>query len=454
MLDSASGFLAQSVPALLWFLLFSVPPFAGWWLLFRLPLGRRRFACRITVDAPAALIWRLLDPRGPKGGFNLLHETRDKRRAPHSEKPFVRLVEEREAGEGKGRIVCEAAGARVVADVDGTGDRTQLTVLYEKPVTGLLDYELTRLALTRELTALGDAALGHGVETAPLFRFAGWRLALLGVVTGLAMAALLLAPAFYLALNALGVSMDALLATPEALALILQLAGVATLLLFGLLLAVTLIHEFGHALALAAFGHREIVISLAPFGGGVSIGAHDHADAFEAGVVGLAGPALSALAAFVVQPAPSELSELARGLASAEPDYAAALVGVARQAFVLLTLLYNIPNLLPWAGSDGARAVAALCRPGRAQQVAAGLLTALLALLFARADDLVAFGLMFLALEWFNRRPALAMDSPDSPGRRRLAVAAGLALVVGLYAHEAALLRQIDLPAALSVTRA
>jgi hypothetical protein len=201
----------------------------------------------------------------------------------------------------------------------------------------------------------------------------------------------------------------------------------------------------GHALALAAFGHRGITVSLIPFGGGVALGARDYANAFEAGVVSLAGPALSALVAYAFLPDPSRLSVLLQGVAAgATPDYVAALTAFSGAVFAFLTLLINIPNVLPWTGSDGALALGAIFESRKLRLLAAGAATALLAFVFAGIDDLLPFGLLFLALTWWNRKRAgaPARDLPEE--WRRVAVAAGFALVVMLYAQEAATLRQVD----------
>ncbi|PPD40473.1 MAG: hypothetical protein CTY15_14775 [Methylocystis sp.] len=78
------------------------------------------------------------------------------------------------------------------------------------------------------MAALEDSVLGRDARAAPLFRFAGWRLALFSVVTGFVMALLLLAPAFYVALKSMSVSAEALSADPLALGFIVALAlGVA-----------------------------------------------------------------------------------------------------------------------------------------------------------------------------------------------------------------------------------
>ncbi len=291
--------------------------------------------------------------------------------------------------------------------------------------------------------------LGRDAKAAPLFRFSGWRLALLGVASGVVMVLLVLAPAFYVTLKSMDISAEALFADPGALAFLAALALGVALYLSTLLIAVTLVHEMGHALALAAFGHRGVTVSLIPFGGGVALGARDHANAFEAGAVSLAGPALSALIAFAVMPEPARLSALMQGLVGAAPQYGAAVVAFSGAAYVLLTLLVNVPNILPWTGSDGALALGAMFRCQRTRQIATGLFAALLAIVFAGTDDLLPFGLMFAALSWFNRRRPEAAAPSDAGGWRPLTVAAGLAVVVGLFAHEASTLRAIDwLPSA------
>ncbi|PPD40472.1 MAG: hypothetical protein CTY15_14770 [Methylocystis sp.] len=58
------------LPSLLWFLIYSIPPLAGWWLCFRAPFGRRKFYRRLTIAAPVETVWRLLDPA--QGGFAFL----------------------------------------------------------------------------------------------------------------------------------------------------------------------------------------------------------------------------------------------------------------------------------------------------------------------------------------------------------------------------------------------
>lgn len=451
------------LPSLLWFAIYSIPPLAGWWLCFRAPLGRPRFRRSAVIPAPMEAVWRVIDPRGPQGGWTFLYETREaapvaqeplvlamERRPRHSHQPFTRAEEEcaiDEAARRVTRIERDADGARCAVALTDEGAGTRVSVDYESRTTGLLAHELTRLGLSRDLAGLADAVLGRNAKAAPLFRFSGWRLALLGVVSGVAMVALILAPAFYVALKSLGVSFEALLSDPRALAFLLALAFGIALFLSALLIAATLVHEMGHALALAAFGHRGITVSLIPFGGGVALGARAYANAFEAGAVSLAGPALSALVALALLPEPDSLSGLMQSLTSrAEPgpDYGAVLLAVSGAVFAFLTLLINVPNVLPWTGSDGALALDAIFGGRRVRQVAAGLFAAMLAFVFAGLDDLLPFGLMFLALSWFNRKEA-RQAAPDAPeGWRRLAVAAGLALVVGLYAHEASTLRRID----------
>jgi hypothetical protein len=451
--------------ALLLFIVYSIPPLAGWWVCLRMPLGRRRFRRSHRIPASLDAVWDALDPRGAYGGWNFLYEIRQAqpisqsplilrldRRPRHSEAAFERIDETCAVAEGARHIFRQTrAPGGAVCDITLSQDRAGaiVSLLYETPITGLLAYELTRLALARDLAALEDAVLGRDAKAAPLFRFSGWRLAFLGVVSGVVMVLLILAPAFYVSLQSMGVSVAALIADPVAFSFIVALALGVALFLSVLLIAATIVHEMGHALALAAFGHRGVTVSLIPFGGGVALGARAYKTAFEAGAVSLAGPALSVLAALAVMPEPERLSALMQGLIGATPDYATALAALSGAAFVLLTLLVNIPNVLPWTGSDGALALGAIFGGRRLRQIAAGLFAALLAFVFAGVDDLLPFGLMFAGLSWFNRnRPEAAV--PDAPAPwRSVAVAGALALVVGLFAYEAAALRRIHwLPAA------
>ncbi|WP_424362112.1 hypothetical protein [Methylocystis parvus] len=446
--------------SLLLFLLYSIPPLGGWLLCFRAPLGRRRFQRSLHIPAPVNAVWAALDPRGPYGGWSFLYEVRRAepisqsplvlrldRRPRHSSAAFERIEEECSVDEANRRILRKtriAGGSSCEVTLADHGAGATVSVHYETGITGLLAYELTRLALARDLGAFEDAVLGRDAKEAPRFRFSGWRLALFGVVSGVVMILLILAPAFYVALRSVDVSIGGLLADPPALAFVLALALGAALFLATLLIAATLVHEMGHALALAAFGHRGVTVSLIPFGGGVAFGSRAYESAFEAGAVSLAGPALSALVALALMPDSERLSALMQGLLGQQPQFIPALIAVSGATFVLLTLLVNIPNILPWTGSDGSLALGAVFRCGRTRQIAAGLFAAVLAFVFAGVDDLLPFGLMFLALSWHNRkRPeAPAADAP-APWRS-LAVAGALALVVGLYAHEAAALRRVE----------
>lgn len=446
--------------SLVLFALYSIPPLAGWWLCFRQPLGRRRFTGAIRIPAPLTAVWRRLDPRGREGGFTPLFESHDAeilsetpltlafwRRPRHSGQVFARAEEDCVVDEAAARITRSERGdgARCEFSLSPEAGGTRVSLVYERPVTGLLAYELTRLGLKRDLDALQDEVTGRDAQSAPLFRFSGWRLAIAGVVSGFVMVALILAPAFYVALGSMGVSFEALVSDRAALGLMTLLTAGTALYLTALLLLATLVHEMGHALALAAFGHRGITVSLIPFGGGVALSARDYENAFEAGVVSLAGPALSALAAYAAMPDPARLSELLRGVAmGAANDYASALLAFSGAVFAFLTLLINIPNVLPWTGSDGALALAAIFESRRLRLLSAGAVTALLAFVFAGFDDILPFGLLFLALTWWNWKKAEAGARALPDDWRRVAVACVFAFVVGLYAHEAATLRRVD----------
>lgn len=445
------------LPSLLWFAVYSIPPLAGWWLCFRAPLARRKFRCSKAMPADADAVWRALDPT--RGGFAFLYETRNlraasgdplllrlERRPRHSHAEFTEAEERCEIDATARRIVREEIGgdgARSEVTLSALRDRTEISLDYERPTTGLLAYELIRLGLARDMAALEDAVLGRDAKAAPLFRCSGWRLALLGVVSGVIMVLLVLAPAFAVTLTTLGVSAEALLADPQALGFVAAMALGIAVYLAALLIAATLVHEFGHALAMAAFGHRGVTVSLIPFGGGVALGARGYASAFEAGMVSVAGPAFSALVAFALTPDPAKLSQLLQGVAGPDRQIGATFLAFSGAVFALLTILINIPNILPWTGSDGALALGAIFRCARTRRIAAGALVALLAFVFAGIDDLLPFGLMFLALSWFNRK-GREMRLPSAEGWRPLAAAGALALVVGLYAQEASTLREVQ----------
>ena len=446
--------------SLVLFILYSIPPLAGWWLCFRQPLGRRRFVGEIVIDAPVAAVWSRLDPRRREGGWTPLSESRDAeivseaplvvaswRRPRESDQVVTRVIDDCIVDAPAGRISRVERGEGVSAEftLSSTGRKTRVSLVLERSVTGLLAYELTRLALKRDLDALRERIIGRDAKSAPLFRFSGWRLAIASVISGFVMVALILAPAVYVALGAMGVSVGAIALDPAALGFLALFTAAGAIFLTALLLLATLAHEMGHALALAAFGHRGITVSLIPFGGGVALGARDYENAFEAGVVSLAGPALSALVAFAFLPDPARLSALLQGVASgAAPHYASALMAFSGAVFAFLTLLINLPNVLPWTGSDGALTIAAIFESRKLRLLAAGVVTLLLAFVFGGLDDLLPFGLLFLALTWWNRKRA-AMPAPSLPQDwRRVAVACVFALVVSLYAHEAATLRRVD----------
>ncbi len=460
MLDALAAFFANSLPLLVWFLLFVVPPLAGWWLFFRLPLGRRRFSRDAVIATPTEAVWRLLDPRGPRGGWRFVDEAPNVAvvsesplrlaltRRPRLSHRFKRLeiVEEAcEADEAAGRLVRDGGGVRTIVELSAEGDRTRVSVSYEKRIRGLFDYERTRLALARDLDALSDTAIGPDARALPLFRFSGWRLALLSALGGSAMVMLVLAAPLGLALSPSGLPPRAVFAAPPELTLLLLgLAGAVTLVFFLLLLAVTLVHETGHALARAAIGRRGITVSLVPLCAFVAPVSCNEAEAFETGLVCLAGPALSALAGFPVMPDPEKLWATISGLSAPAPDYAGAVFVLAGAAFVTITVVFNVSALLPWAGSDGARTLDAVFNPSRARQVAAALLLALLLSETSGATDLLLIGLVLLAMNWLHRWPEASPESMEAPGWRRAALAATLALVLVIHKHEEASLGRLD----------
>ncbi|MCC3244279.1 M50 family metallopeptidase [Methylocystis sp. WRRC1] len=467
--------------SLLYFVIYSLPSIAGWWLCFKAPLGRRKIRLSASIPAPPQAVWLRLDPRNSDAEWNPQYDIRDVTilsqepltiaktlRPRHSDKPFRRIVDACALDESKGRMeIVELSkddrptpaedAPRICYEVTGDGAGSLVTLTYESRMTGYLNYELSRLSLTRYLAALRDVAVGHGSTKAPCLRFSGWRMAWLGFLGAVALIAMMLAPAVYMALSGLpanffafagGASINGAAAAVICLVVFLLITYLAAIFVLA-----TLVHELGHALAMVAFGHRGVTVSLIPFGGGVALTGRNHASAFEAGAVALAGPLLAAALTLLALPdaetATKALGYLV-GSANTHSSETLSLLtcfsAVTGVLFAFLTLLLNVPNILPWTGSDGAKALAATFSSRKLRLVAAGALTALLALTFARFEDLLPFGVLLAVLSWWNRKRASSETTRAPSGGERLLIAGVMALTIALYAHEAATLRRIEWP--------
>ncbi|MEK4034161.1 hypothetical protein WOC76_13145 [Methylocystis sp. IM3] len=434
--DSLAALLPSSFQTVhLVLLLFSAPVLAVWWLGFRMPLGRRRFTRNIVIAAPADAVWRLLDPLGPGGGRRLVDEARDvrvisrsplrlslARRPRGAERLFDIIEEDCLVDRAAGRLILDGGGVRSLVELTAAGDGTQISASYEKHVSGLWDYERTRLFLARDLFELAHDATAGEAEF-PLFRFFGWRLALLRALGASVMATSALTLAGYLAREWAPVRR---LADAHGASDIPLAFGVVASLIFLLLLmgvAAWAIHEFGHALASAAFRRRAKRLNIVSIQNHEPFCPRDEASAFEAGAISLAGPAFSALAIFALDlaaPAWRIDSFLAFGL----------LV-----FFKAVLLCFNTYSLIQKGSSDAEPVLDAIFGAGERNAVSKSSSAAGEAMFStAGRGDLGALSLMVLAISWLRDRRLSALVKADW---RRRALAAGLALVVGFYAYEA-----------------
>lgn len=395
--------------------------FAGWRLCFHAPLGRRKFRASLVIPAPAAAVWRILDPRSDPSAWNPISDVRGRRII--AEEPLTVEFEARPRDSGgdfqkvvttfpvvePGRRLVQCVRARAgraipearlhfetIDLVDGPrGARTTLSVV--TPVRGLIAYELTRAGVARALRAIRRAALGQSAQRAPRIRFAGWRLLAAGTAT-----AFVLLAGSPLVWSGKWLGLAAALAIPLTLTL------------------AVLAHEFGHALAFLAFGHRGVTLSLVPFVGGATWSRRRYANAFESGVVALAGAAFSALVCLPLLPAlgvvdglfatalhdPSALGERAAWLAKYQ--LFAAMIGVALLAW---QAALNAINLLPLPGLDGARALEAIVTDRRLRLVGAACCLAIFTLVTGSARATIEIALFAALL----RLPSILQKSPAPP---------------------------------------
>lgn len=430
MLESANPSALAALPLVL------APALAVWWLGFRISLGSRRFSRQIVIAAPAEAVWRLLkssnsrrideslsaEPprlllaRRPRGKFGLLPP----------------LDEERHAEEGAGRLIRRGGNIRCEIEFQSTPGGTQISALYETPIVGLWDYEKTRLALARDLFALGDEAMGGDVQAIPRFRQCGWRATLLSHLGASVAVSSLLTAAFVA-----GKSASLAEAAGFEAASVIGCFAVLSLLILA-----SLVHEAGHALALAAFGRRGAMVNVVPFLDHTPFRPPERASAFEAGVAGLAGPALSALVLLMVIP-------LAQDPPFQQPVAAHVLGGVA-SIFSGMLATVNLLALMPFGGSDTASALDAIFG-GRAPPLVWAGFGAAFAWIIFDINDPRALALFAVLAYWLRDSPPLTRQAISV--WRRLALATGLVLVVGLYAHAAAILLHRPATAATTARR-
>lgn len=433
--DSLAALLPSFQTVHLVLLLFSAPLLAVWWVGFRMPLGPRRFTRKIVIAAPAEAVWRLLDPLGPGGGRRLVDEARDLkvisqsplrlslgRRPRGGERLFDIVEEDCLVDRAAGRLDFDGGGVRSLVEIAMAGDGTLVSATYQKHVSGLWDYERIRLYLARDLFELGHDATA-GETRIPLFRFFGWRLALLRALGASVMATAALTLAGYLARD--WAPVRRLADTYGAADIPLAFGMVASLIFLLLLMGVVawVLHELGHALAAAAFGRRAKKLSVVSIQNHEPFCPRDGTSAVEAGAISLAGPAFSALAILTLDLAAPALRT----------------VSFFTLVFFKSALLcFNVCALIQPGRSDAEPVLDAIFGAGERNAVSKSSAAAGNAM-FSTAGraDLGALSLMVLAMSWLRDRRLSALAKADW---RRRALAAGLALVVGFYAYEASLM--------------
>ena len=413
--------------------------FMAYWVFFRLPLGARKTTVKRTIPAPRETIWRLVDPRGFDFSWNPHWEQRDPRIL--NDDPLVIEYLARPKGSQSSFAPRKEIWTRIIQDngltswtvaaddsaatrpdqscehldlIEVSPHTTRVVVTLEGPVRGLYGYELQRTMLEKYLVALDAAGRGRAsTACAPSIRFTGWRLAVTAFVS------------FFVLIN------GSLFWKPFDGGAYFSAALMTTTLVFALLL-----HEFGHALALALMGHRNVTISLIPFAGGVAVSPRDFENAFEAGIIAIAGIAFSAVVCLALLPFLPYLERVLEALLLTDGKNKLATVAALRQsplpwialcAFGVTAwqLVVNAFNIMPFPGSDGWRVLQSIFSNRRMRWIAAvGVCVTFAALLRSATVLFVIAGFWILSLlASLRSRNPTGKDEVACSERQRFALA-------------------------------
>lgn len=438
MLDSLAVLLPGSFHTFHLVLLL-LPPLAVWWLAFRISLGSRRFTSEIVISAPTDAIWRLLDSHESQGGWGWFDESPSEPpdrlllvRRPRGQFGLLPPFQEtRHMEEAAKRLSRRGGNVHCEIKLEPVADGTRASALYETQIVGLWRYEQTRLAIRRDLFELADASIGRDLKAVPIFRLCGWRPALLSHLGASVAFSSFVTAAFV-------VGKGASLAEAAGFEAVSVIGCFAVL---SLLIPAWLVHEFGHGLAFVAFGGRGAMLNVVHFLDHRPFRPRQGASVFEAGVVSLAGPALSALVLLMVIPLAQDLLF--------QQSIAARLLGGVAWIFAGMLTTVNLYALMPFGSDDMASTLDAIFggRPPRLVWAGFG---AAFAWIFD-TNDPRAVALFAVLAYWWGDSPPLTRQAISV--WRSLALAAGLVLVVGIYAHAATFLLHRPAPAATTTQR-
>jgi Zn-dependent protease len=416
--------------------------FGAFWLFFYMPLGRRRTVVVRTISASTDDVWRLADPRNLNFSWNPHWEQRDVRKV--ADEPLTVEYLARPRGSNGEFTPRREIWSRIIpgsgltsydtkADNSGAGGpvescehldlletskgEVRVVLAAEGPLRGLFGYEMRRMALQKYLAALDAAARGQAAPRQPFIRFAGWRLAALAVLS------------IFVLIN------GSLFWKPFDGGAYFTAALVTATLVFAILL-----HELGHALALVLMGHRNVTISLIPFVGGVAASSRNYSDAFEAGVVAIAGVAFSTVVCLALLPALPYLENMMAGVMFSQGDEKAAIFAGLRQnplpwvalcAFGVTAwqLIVNTFNMMPFPGSDGWRLLQSIFSSRVLLCAAAVCVCILFAAILGSSTVLfvlAVFWALSLLARWRSGKPAAA-DEMVCSKHQKLALATAFA---------------------------
>lgn len=432
--SSFSVFMDGALGALLWCAI----SFAGWWLMFHAPLGRRTVRTEIRIKASPDKIWStyLVEPSPPSGWGGAVEVSSQEFSGdpPEYHRANIRhggvgpfresvwrivrsspnaILETEQESLGAARI--RAGDVASSFKLTPQGDETDVEHELRRMVRGVFGYLYVPRANTRVFEHLrayceGDEAL----ELAP--------------VVSRSARVLLAAVAFIVTIGVISAP------NPE-------MWGIAVFVAFFLQLAMWL-HEYGHLLAMRWFGHKDATLVMVPFLGGAAIGARQASTRFEKAVVALMGPALSGLIVLTLTPAADwGLRFLETGRAFTDwsrPDALQSWVGICVVAFLALAIPINLLNLAPVGVLDGGRAVSALATNSVSRALYVVGILAILAFALAGSgnEQQIGAAVVFVLLTWASSlltRDQTSENFAPMSGRQ-LAVSLGLlAFTLAVY---------------------